>query len=114
MTVINPNIRTLLLLSLLIGALVLAILSFGPQGIVPATGMSSPMEASFKNLNLRASALPVTHFNGGDVAPGVSVATKAIDILVKFDLSTKVDFIYLIMFGNSVPCPFREPMSSIG
>ena len=83
MTVISPNIKTLLLLTLLIGALVLAILTLGPkQGIIPATGMSTPMEATFKNLNLRASALPVNSFNGGDAAPGVSVTTKTVEILV--------------------------------
>lgn len=83
MTVISPNTRNLLLLavSIILGALVLLFNTLGPQGIVPATGMSSPLDASFKNLNLRSTALPVPSFNGGDVAPGVSVSTKNVEIM---------------------------------
>ena len=80
------NVRNIALLALCIGSLLMLLFALGPQGIVPAHGMMSTntIESSFENLNLRSSALPVPNVNGGQAAPGVSIATKTIQIMVVY------------------------------
>ena len=80
------NVRNIALLALCIGSLLMLLIALGPQGIVPAHGMMSTntIESSFENLNLRSSALPVPNVNGGQAAPGVSIATKTIQIMVVY------------------------------
>ena len=85
MPLISLNLRNLLLMTAVIGTLLLLFVALGPQaGISPASGMSIELEAgqSLKNLNLKASVLPV-NFNGGDVAPGVSIKSENVNVLVR-------------------------------
>ena len=82
MALVSLNLRNLLLITAIIGSFILLFVALGPQGISPAIGMSAVKAQNFKNLNLRASALPITSFKGGVSAPGVSIQTGNINVLV--------------------------------
>ncbi len=84
MSLISLNFRNLLLVTLIIGSLALLFVALGPQGISPAIGMAANRnEQSFKNLNLRGTALPVPSYKGGESAPGVSIKIDNVNIMVK-------------------------------
>jgi len=80
MPLISFNLRNLLLVTAVIGTLLLLFAKLGPKGITPASGMEMDGDQSFKNLNLKASVLPL-HFKGGDVAPGVSIKSDNVNVL---------------------------------
>ena len=83
MPLISFNLRNLLLTTAVIATLLLLFVTIGPQGVSPVSAMSEKLEAkSFKNLNLKASVLPVSSFKGGDVAPGVSIKSDNVNVLV--------------------------------
>ena len=83
MPLISFNLRNLLLTTAVIATLLLLFVAIGPQGVSPVSAMSEKLEAkSFKNLNLKASVLPVSSFKGGDVAPGVSIKSDNVNVLV--------------------------------
>ena len=82
MPLISFNLRNLLLVTVLIGSLIFLFVLIGPQGISPATGMSSLVNGkNFENLNLRAKTLPVENVKGGDSAPGVTIKTDNVNVM---------------------------------
>ena len=85
MPLISFNLRNLLLTTAVIATLLLLFVTIGPQGVSPVSAMSEKLEAkSFTDLNLKASVLPVSSFKGGDVAPGVSIKSDNVNVLVSF------------------------------
>ena len=88
MPLITCNLRNLILVTAVVGTLLLLFAKLGPKGISPASGMEMDGGQSFKNLNLKSSVLPI-HFKGGDVAPGVSIKSDNVNVLVSTCIKIK-------------------------
>lgn len=78
----NLNLRNFVLALAILASIYLFFVTIGPQGITSARGqMNSGTDTlNLKNINLRASALPVESFKGGQKAPGVNVNEMTITV----------------------------------
>ena len=96
MPAINLNLKNFVLAAAILGSIYLFFVTIGPQGISSARGQMNTGSDSLnlKNLNLRAAALPVESFKGGQKAPGVNVNEMTVTVP---DFNVNVHYRYYTM-----------------
>jgi hypothetical protein len=86
MPVVSLKLRNALLVAGVLAIVVFTFVQLHPQGIASALGMMdmTGRDSSYwKNLNLRLSAVPTSDFKPGENAPGVSIKSESVSVLVK-------------------------------